>query len=142
MLWSDLERFGRLLDPWREFERLNRGLTRGPASTADFPAFNVWMAADNAVVTSEIPGIDSKDIEISVVGKTVTLRGTRAPEQTKEKEAYHRRERWHGRFSKTFELPFEVDADRVGAKYAKGILYIALPRAEADKPRKIVVKSE
>lgn len=144
MLWSDLERFGRMLDPWREFEKMNRGFNRAasPTSTADFPEVNVWMGADNAVVTTEIPGIDPQEIEISVVGKSVTLRGARKPEELKEGEVYHRRERWNGQFSKTFELPFAIDADKVGAKYVKGVLYVALPRAEADKPHRISVKSE
>ncbi len=142
MLWSDLERIGRLMDPWSEFERMNRALSRWVSpSTIEFPAVNVWVAGDTAVVTTEVPGIDPNAIDISVVGKTLTLRGSREPEQFTENESYHRRERWHGQFTKTIELPFDIDSGKVDAQYRKGILRITLPRAEADKPRKISVKS-
>src|SRR5208283_5299784 len=99
-------------------------------------------ATDTATVTTEVPGIEAGAIDISVMGKSVTVRGSRGPEEVKDGVAYHRRERWDGRFSKTFEIPFTVDADKVEAKFRKGVLYISLPRAESDKPRKITIKSE
>ena len=143
MLWSDLERVGRFFDPWREFERMSRALSRldGP-STVEFPAMNVWVSGDHAVVTTEIPGIDPKTLDISVVNDSLTLRGSRQQEELKEGEYYHRRERWDGQFTKTLELPFRVEANKVEARFTKGVLYISLPRAEADKPKKISVKAE
>jgi HSP20 family protein len=130
------------MDPWREFERMHRSFSRWVSPSAiEFPAVNVWVAGDAAVVTTELPGIDPSVIDISVVGKTLTLRGSRTPEEFKGDESYHRRERWHGQFTKTIELPFDIDSGKVDAKYSKGILRISLPRAEADKPRKIAVKS-
>lgn len=143
MLLSELATFGRYLDPWREFERMNRALSRmSELQGCEFPATNVWVGEDNAVVTTEIAGIDPADIDISVQGKSVTLRGSRKPEELAEDSAYHRRERWHGTFSKTLDMPFAVEADKVEARFSNGVLYIALPRAEADKPRKIGVKCE
>jgi len=143
MLWSDLERFGRLVDPWLDLERMQRAFSRwATPSTMEFPALNAWVSGDTALVTTELPGVDPKTIDISVVGKSLTLRGSREPEQLKENESYHRRERWHGQFAKTVELPFNIESGRVDAKFSKGILSITLPRAEADKPRKIAVKSE
>jgi HSP20 family protein len=143
MLWQDLERFGRFMDPWRDFERVQRGLSRWTSpSTIEFPAVNISAAGDTAVVTTELPGVDAKAFEISVVGKSLTLRGARAPEALKENESYHRRERWHGEFTKTIELPFDIEASKVEAKFRKGILHITVPRAEADKPRKITVTSD
>jgi HSP20 family protein len=111
-------------------------------SLAEFPAVNVWSNGNEAVVTTEIPGIDPKTVDISVVGKTLTLRGSRQPEALKEGESYHRQERWTGQFSRTIDLPFATDAGKVEAKFSKGVLTITLPRAEADKPRKISVVSE
>ncbi len=102
----------------------------------------MWVSENNAVVTTEVPGIDPNALEISVVKDSLTLRGSRQDEELKEGESYHRRERWSGQFTKTLELPFPVDAGKVEARFAKGVLFISLPRAEADKPRKIVVKSE
>jgi HSP20 family protein len=108
----------------------------------EFPATNVWVSENSAVVTTEVPGIDPIALEISVVKDSLTLRGSRKAEELKEGEAYHRQERWNGQFTRTLELPFPVDADKVEARFAKGVLYISLPRAEADKPRKITVKPE
>jgi HSP20 family protein len=142
MLWSDLERFGSLWDPWREFERMSRALSRFEGtSVSKFPAFNMWVSEDNAVITTEIPGVDPQEIDISVVGKSLTLRGSRKPEEVKEGESYHRRERWYGQFTKTLDLPFKVNTDKVNARFNKGELIIELARAEAEKPRKIAIKS-
>ena len=142
MLWSDLERFGSFFDPWRDFERLNRSLALRPSRAAvEFPPVNIWASDDHATLTTEIPGIDPNEIEISLVGNTVTLKGTRTPENLQKGESYHRRERWHGRFSKTVQLPFKIEASRVEAHFAHGVLTISLPRAEAEKPKKITVKS-
>jgi HSP20 family protein len=93
------------------------------------------------VVTTEIPGIDPGSIEISVAGSTLTVRGSREPESPGEGESYHRRERWYGKFSKTIELPFAIEKDRVDARFSKGILSITLPRSEAEKPKKVTVKT-
>ncbi len=142
MLWSDLERIGRFLDPWREFERMNRVLSRyGVPGIVEFPAVNVWTASDSAVVSTELPGIDPDAIDISVAGSTLTLRGAREPEALKEGESYHRRERWSGKFSKAVELPFPIEGNKVEARFVRGVLYITLPRAEADKPKKVAVKT-
>jgi len=142
MAWTDWERFGRLMDPRHELERLNRVFLGPEVSSSELPLFNVWLAADNAMVTTEAPGLEAGAIDISVMGKSVTVRGSREPEEVKDEGSYHRRERWHGRFSKTFEIPFVIDAEKVEAKFRKGVLYISLPRAEADKPKKIAIKSE
>ena len=142
MLWSDLERLGRFWDPWNEFERMQRTVSRwvSPPS-ADFPPVNVWVSGDEAVLTTEIPGVDPKSIDISVAGKTLTIRGSRNPEELREADAYHRRERWSGQFTKTVDMPFLIEANKVEAKFTRGILHITAPRAEAEKPKKITVKS-
>jgi HSP20 family protein len=142
MLWSDFERFGRIFDPWREFERMSRAVSRGTAPSAvEFPAVNIWVSGDDAVVTAEVPGVAPDAIDISVIGNSLTLRGSRQPEALREGEGYHRRERWQGEFAKTVDLPFAIDANKVEASFNRGVLQITLPRAEADKPKKIAVKS-
>jgi HSP20 family protein len=143
MLWYDLDRLGRLFDPWNDLDRLNRFSSGQQTQQAiEFPAINVWVANDNAMVTTELPGIDAKSIEISVVSDTLTLRGSRKSDETDKSESFHRRERWQGQFSKTIQLPFPIQVDKIEARYTKGVLSITLPRAEADKPRKISIKSE
>lgn len=129
-------------DPWEEFDRMKRMMSGfSPQETSEFPAINVWVSSDDTVVTTEIPGVDPDKIEISVTGRTVTLRGSRKADGIKEGQSYHRRERWSGEFSKAIELPFNIDAEKVSAKFRKGILYLTLPRAEAEKPRKIEITS-
>lgn len=142
MLWTHVDHFG-MPDPWRMLDRLNRAATGVLApSTGEFPLVNVWMDGDKAVATSELPGMDAKDIDISVTGKTVTLRGSRATEDACAGECRHRRERWSGTFTRSIELPFAIDQDKVEARFSKGVLQLTLPRAEADKPRKITIRTD
>src|SRR5208283_5767833 len=142
MALTDWERLTSVMNRWREFEMLNRGFSGSDVSSGELPLFNVWLSTDTVTVTTEVPGIEASAIDISVMGKSVTVRGSRESEEVKHGGAYHRRERWFGSFSKTIEIPFTVDADKVEAKFSKGVLYMSLPRAEADKPKKIAIKSE
>jgi HSP20 family protein len=142
MLWTDVSQLG-YLDPWRMLDRLNRTSTGMLApSTSEFPSVNVWMDGDRALVTSELPGVEPKDVDISVAGKMVTLRGSRMTADVCKDGCQHRHERWSGNFTRSFELPFLIDQNKVEAKFSKGVLQLMLPRAEADKPRKIAIKAE
>ncbi len=142
MIWSDFSRFNRTWDPLAELERMQRFFREmALPSTGEFPAVNVRANGDTAEVRVELPGVEPKDVDISVVGKTLTLKGSRPAEEPKEGESCHRSERWSGSFSRAVDLPFAIDATKVEARFNKGVLTIALPRAEEDKPRKIIVKS-
>ena len=110
-----------------------------PRST-EHPPLNVWSNEDETIVQAELPGLAADDIDISVVQNTLTLRGSRKPEELKEGESYHRRERGAGRFVRSLELPFEVDNSKVMAECKHGVLSIRLPRAEEHKPKKIAIK--
>ena len=114
--------------------------TLDPRST-EYPPLNVWSNEDETIVQAELPGLAVDDIDISAVQNTLTLRGSRKPEELKKGESYHRRERWTGRFVRSVELPFEVDNSKVEAEYKHGMLSIRLPRAEEHKPKKIAVKA-
>jgi len=136
--------------PWRDFERLQQEMNRvfadsvsgfGPRVAPDYPAVNVWANDEGVILTAELPGLTAESIDISVVGETLTLGGEREPETLGENDRYHRRERGFGKFKRTVHLPFSVDSAKVEALFDKGILQISLPRAEADKPKKISVKS-
>lgn len=105
------------------------------------PAMNIYTSADDAVITAEVPGVAIKDLEISVMGTNLTISGNREPEFTDENTTYHRQERVCGYFSRGIELPFPVEADKVEASLMNGLLTITLPRTEADKPRRISVKT-
>jgi len=145
MLWSDLGRFGRGFDPWFDIDwSLPGNMRTGTPSmrTSEFPLINIWVNADEAVLTTEIPGVDAQSVDISVAGKTVSLKGKRDPEPEEEGKTYHRRERWYGSFAKTVDLPFNVETNAVEASFRKGVLTVKLPKAHAEKPRTIQVKTE
>lgn len=147
MFGPGMWRFGRIADPVTEMQRLQREMNRLFSGATelyahDFPAVNVWRGEDGAIVTAEVPGIESEKLDISVVGDSLTLSGSREIDPLKQGESYHRQERTYGRFARTLQLPFQVDAAKVTAKYEKGVLQITLPRLEAEKPRKIAIKVE
>ena len=135
----------RSLSPWREmenFRRLAHSISFPDARVQPrFPAMNIWTNEDGAIAEAKLPGVNPDDIDISVEGQTVTVAGSRSPESLAEGQKYLRRERRYGNFSRSFELPFAIDADKVEATFKNGILHLSLPRAEADKPKKIAVKS-
>lgn len=135
---------------WREMERLRREMNRlfsdwptgaGLSPAPSYPAMNVWMDENSAIVTAELPGVHLDDIDISVEDDTLTLRGDRQPDKQEEDVTYHRRERRYGNFLRTSQMPFRVDAEKVEATFKNGVLSILLPRAEEDKPRKIAVRA-
>ena len=134
---------------WRELNQIQRDMNRvfdgySPVRTRiapSYPALNIWSNEEGLVVNAEVPGIDVEDIDISVVGETLTLSGARKSEDLEEGARYHRQERGYGKFNRSVELPFPVDIDKVEATFKNGVLHISLPRSEADKPKKIVVKS-
>jgi HSP20 family protein len=131
--WTEMERLQ------REMNRLFAGVSRQAAPA--FPAMNIWANEEGLVVTAELPGVEVTDIDISVVGDTLTLSGTRQPETLAEGERYHRRERRYGKFSRAFQLPCQIDANKVEAVFEKGILQISLPRVESEKPKKIAIRA-
>ena len=102
------------------------------------PAFNLWADDNGAVLTSEIPGVTLESLDITVSGRDVTVKGCRKEEDVEGQKAI-RKERANGEFERAFQLPYQIDAEKVEAKLANGVLEIALPRAENDKPRKITI---
>lgn len=134
---------------WQEMERMQREMNRlagesfgGRLRTAPgFPAMNIWAGPDGLVVMAEVPGVNSDDININVVGDVLTLSGSRQPDPVEEGCRYHRQERGFGSFSRTIQLPYRVEPENVDATFRKGVLTVSLPRAESDKPKKISVKA-
>lgn len=103
---------------------------------------NVWSANDGIVIDAELPGIDPKDVDISVKGDELTLKGKINDGEEKEQESYLRRERPAGGFERVLRLPFRADTDGVKANYRNGILRLSVPRSEDEKPKKIAVEAE
>lgn len=144
---DEFVRFGRTWDPWRELYRLQDEVNRlftgmRPGVAAGAPAVNVWTSDEGALLKAELPGIDPKAIDISVLGDSVTLTGRRELEGAGKEVTYHRREREHGEFTRTLQLPFRIEAEQVKAHFEDGVLELTLPRANADRPKKIAVKAD
>jgi HSP20 family protein len=138
-------------DPFRELRRLQDevgrlvqasapagGLGLAAATAGGFPAVNVYAGRDGIAVVAELPGVEGGDLEVHAHRDTLTIRGARRPAAEKE-EAYHRRERRSGAFTRTVQLPFRVDPGRVEARLEDGVLRLSLGRPEEDKPRRIEI---
>ncbi|GAB4476629.1 MAG: Hsp20/alpha crystallin family protein [Anaerolineales bacterium] len=132
---------------WQEVERLQREMNqlmesfspRRTRAVPSFPALNMWVSEEGIIITAEVPGIKPEDIDISVVNDLLTISGERQPEQVGEEVRYHRRERGCGKFARSIQLPFSVDANKVEASFENGVITINLPRKEEEKPKKIKV---
>lgn len=134
--WPDL--FREMRRAQEEMNRLFGGLRFVPRP--EFPPVNVWAGADGAVVMAEVPGVSPDQIDVTVHQDTLTLRGKRPPEAVGEDVVVHRRERVHDdTFARTVVLPFRVDADKVSARFDRGLLTLELPRPAAEKPRQIKI---
>jgi len=105
-----------------------------------YPALNVWDEGANLCVEAEVPGVQKDGLEIYAVGDELTIKGRRPAMQT-EASNYHRQERGTGEFARVITLPVEVDADKIEAVLADGVLTLRLPKAESAKPRQIAVKT-
>ncbi len=110
--------------------------------------FNAWVPAvdlyedkENLIVKAELPGLKKEDINISLHENTLTLSGERREEKKYEGAETSRQERLFGRFTRSFALSKSVDAAKVRAVYADGILTVTLPKAEEAKPRQITIQT-
>jgi HSP20 family protein len=109
--------------------------------TRPFPAVNVWDDGEDLVAEAELPGLQNEEIDITVVGSELTIKGERK-DAAQEGTSFHRRERGTGAFTRVLRLPVEVDAERVQAALRDGVLTVRMPKAEAAKPRKINVQTK
>ena len=135
---------------FRDFDRLRRqmdelygALSGGnlPMPSAGvFPLTNVTEDKDNYYVRSELPGMNSDDIDIQVTAKGISISGERKIPVEGNNVRYHRREREAGKFSRSLNLPEDIDVAKVDASLKNGILTVIIPKAEIAKPRQIAVK--
>lgn len=105
------------------------------------PAVDIKEEDDRFVIYADLPGVDPKDIEITMENGVLTLKGERSEEKKEEREGYKRVERVSGCFYRRFSLPDTADADRIEASGNNGVLEITLPKLEKEQPRRITVKS-
>jgi len=104
------------------------------------PSVEMYEKDDKFVVRAELPGMKKEELDISVLGDTLTIKGERKTESEVKEEDYYRCELCYGKFSRSIALPTAVDAGKVEASYENGILEITLPKAKEAKPKKIEVR--
>jgi HSP20 family protein len=128
--------FAPFQEAWRQ------GLFGSPGLAGGYPATNAWTDEHNVYVECELPGMNQEDLDIFVAeGNQLSIGGERKRPEL-EHARWHRQERGFGKFRRTIELPFAVEADKVEAQFENGVLLITLPKSEHVKPRRIAVKSD
>lgn len=143
-------------DMFRELDNLRRevdeafrgaGLPRpfrstflAPVATRRFPLINFSEDDGNLYVSALVPGVDPKNIDLSVVRNSLTISGERRPFDEKEGQIVQRCELGSGKFSRTLELPADVNPDKISAECKDGIMRVILGKAEYAIPRKIEIK--
>jgi len=105
------------------------------------PLVDVHETQDGLLLQVELPGVKPEDIQVSIVGDTLTLQGERKRETEVKEDHYHRIERSYGTFRRSVVLPSVVDPGRVKATYRDGVLQIQLPKKEEAKPKEIKVEA-
>jgi HSP20 family protein len=112
---------------------------RTEETAASAPVMNAYGSTDEIVIDFELPGVDPKDVEFSVLEDTLSLKARRELPTLKENQVWHCQERTSGDFERTLKLPFKVDANQVKATFKNGVLSVVLPRIEAEKPKRIEI---
>jgi HSP20 family protein len=137
--WPDLDQLRR--DLQRTFETFagDRELRTAPSGV--FPPINVTQDPERFYVRAELPGVSASELSISALQNRLSISGKREIPAEHERVSYHRKERPEGTFNRTVTLPMPIDAERIEARYADGILTLTLPKAEEAKPRQIAVKT-
>jgi len=137
--------------PWRPFRELERWARRFPNFFEDwpfaerqefFPAVESFVKDGSLIVRADVPGVDPKDIEVSVVGNTLTIKGERKQEKEVKSEDYIRRESSYGSFERRMTLPEGANTEKIAANFKNGVVEITLPVAKALEAKKVPVQVE
>jgi len=106
------------------------------------PPVDIYETDDDVIVAAELPGIKREDIDVSVVGDKLILRGSRSNERDSDDEQFYRMERQYGSFYRAFNLPQVIEPDTISAKLAQGVLQVTLPKRPVAKTERIEIKEE
>lgn len=106
------------------------------------PPVDVFETKDSLVLKADLPQVNKEDVDISVDGNLLTIRGERKREKEINEKDYYRMERSYGTFSRSFTLPGTVNAEKIEASFEGGVLSVTLPKKEESKPKQIKVKVE
>ena len=136
---------GELTSLRREMDKLwNRflGETSFPGFVSQewLPTVDISETKDTLLIKAELPGMDAKDVSVTVSGDILTIKGEKKREEEKKDEHYYCSERYCGSFQRSFKLPVNVKTDKVEAEFKKGVLKVTLPKTEEAKKKEVEVK--
>ena len=141
--------------PFREMERMRREMDRLWDSFFEerprlrmeeagewMPSLDLSETDNDIIVKADLPGIDPKDIDISLANDVLTIKGEKKQEREEKDENYHIIERSFGSFTRSLRLPRDVQSDKISASYKNGVLKVVLPKSEEAKAKEIKIKVE
>jgi HSP20 family protein len=105
-----------------------------------WPTVDVSETKDNFLIKAELPGMDASDVNVSVSGNVLTIKGEKRKEEEEKDEHHYRAERYYGSFQRSFQLPSSMQAEKVEATFDKGVLRVILPKVEEAKKKDIKIK--
>lgn len=141
--------------PFKELERIRREMDRiwdsffeerprkkGEEFGEWLPLIDISETNNDIIMKAELPGIDPKNVDISLINDVLTIRGEKKQEREEQEENYHLIERSYGSFTRSIRLPRDVQSDKISASYKNGILKVVLPKSEEAKKKEIKIKVE
>ncbi|HUL43181.1 MAG TPA: Hsp20/alpha crystallin family protein [Bacteroidota bacterium] len=124
----------------RMFDRFRGGILDDSGMAAFMPPVDITEDETNFTIRAEVPGVEKKDVSITVQNGVLTVRGEKKEDVEKKDKNVHRVERSYGSFQRSFTLPTTVKSDKIEASYDNGVLTISIPKSEESKPKEIEVK--
>jgi HSP20 family protein len=138
---GELEQLGRYFEDVFGRSLLPAWTRTGPEAEAWAPKIEVIEQKERFLVKAELPGVEEKDINLSITGNVLTIEGEKQTSAESDKEGYHYSETSYGSFSRSLTIPSSVDMDKIEANSEKGVLEIFLPKMREAQPKKISVKA-
>jgi len=106
------------------------------------PSVDLTETKGSFLIKAELPGLEAKDVDVSLSGNVLTIKGEKKKEEEEKDEHHHYLERYYGAFQRSFQLPANVKADKIDATFEKGVLKIRLPKKEEAKKKQIEIKAK
>ncbi len=143
------------LVPWRPFGEMSRlrkemdnlmnrffGETAFPKIVSEewMPTVDISETKDNIIIKAELPGMEAKDVNVSISGDMLTIKGEKKKEKEEKDESHYYSERYYGNYERSFRLPTGVQSNKAEASFDKGVLKVTLPKVEEAKKKEIEIK--
>lgn len=139
-------RWGESWNPFRDLEREVEGLLNSVSLSfhgirlgRQYPAVNLYELENEFVLTAEIPGTRSEDLELTIAGSILTIKGKRTDSDGISEDKFRRQERFRGGWQRSLSIPERIEEEQLTAEFNHGVLRIHLPKAESGQPRQIPV---